>query len=86
MPPKRKKRKLVFGCTSKGGKQKQSRYNWAEARDAIGLPGANSQQITSALTIDMNSVPAGRSPLKKEVKAMLQQEKERSSYLELENE
>jgi hypothetical protein len=38
------------------------------------------------LTIDRNSVPAGRSPLKKEVKAMLQHEKERSSYLELENE
>ena len=82
----RGKRKSLFGRRIKGGKQKQSRYDYAAARESIGLPSANSQQITSAaISTDDNPTPSVRSPPKKVVKAMLQQEKLRSSQLESHN-
>jgi hypothetical protein len=56
------------------GKQKQSKYDYVAARESIGLPGANSQQITSAsMATDDNQTPSIRSPPKKVVKVMLQQ-------------
>ena len=82
----RGKRKSHFGRNIKGGKQKQSRYDYVAARESIGLPGTNSQQITSAsMATDDNPTPSIRSPPKKVVKAMLQQEKIRSSQLESHN-
>jgi hypothetical protein len=82
----RGKRKSLFGRRIKGGKQKQSRYDYAAARESIGLPSANSQQITSAaLSSDGNPTPSARSPPKKVVKALLKSEKLRSSQLESHN-
>jgi hypothetical protein len=82
----RGKKKSRFGCNTKGGKQKQSKYDYVAARESIGLPGANSQQITSAsMATDDNPTPSIRSPPKKVVKVMLQQEKLRSSQLESQN-
>ena len=82
----RGKRKSRFGRNTKGGKQKQSKYDYVAAREFIGLPGANSQQITSAsMATDDNPTPSIRSPPKKVVKAMPQQEKLRSSQLQSHN-
>jgi hypothetical protein len=82
----RGKKKSRFGCNTKGGKQKQSKYDYVAARESIGLPGTNSQQITSAsMATDDNPTPSIRSPPKKVVKVMLQQEKLQSSQLESQN-
>ena len=73
-PPKKPKGKL--SRSKRGGKQKQSSYNNAHARQACGLgPTAPSQQIKSAIDqATSNPIPnALRSPPKKEVKKKVKQ-------------
>ena len=83
-PPKRKKRSSCSLRTS-GGKQKQSNYNYAAAREEIGLPIANSQQVTSAaLQSGTNpQAPKTKSPVKRVIKAQLNRQQAKISKLEV---
>lgn len=83
-PPKRKKRSSCSLRTS-GGKQKQSNYDYAAAREEIGLPIANSQQVTSAaLQSGTNPrAPKTKSPVKRVIKAQLNRQQAKISKLEV---
>jgi hypothetical protein len=86
-PPKRKKTYSRNPQGAKGGKQKRSSYNFDAAREELGLSAnANAQVIASrAIADDVDPLnplpPAVKSPLKKEYKAMLREEREKSQNL-----
>jgi hypothetical protein len=86
-PPKRKKSFSRNPKGAKGGKQKRSSYDFDAAREELGLSAnANAQEIASRASADdvdpLNPLPpAVKSPLKKEYKAMLREEQEKSRNL-----
>ena len=69
-PPKRKRRSAYTRNIRGGnsGSNKRSTYNYAAAREELGMPDANSQQLTSELLASGPNprAPKGRSPLKRE--------------------
>lgn len=74
----RQKRKRSSGISrkAKGGQQKQTTFDYAAAREEIGIHNANSQQITS-YAIEAGPAPkAPRSPLKKVIKKQLKEKEE----------
>jgi hypothetical protein len=83
-PPKRKKRSSCSFRAS-GGKQKQSNYDYAAAREEIGAPTANSQQVTSAaLQSGTNPrAPKTKSLVKRVIKAQLNRQQSKITKLEI---
>ena len=77
-PPKRKK---SHSRKVKGGNKKRSSYDYSAARESLGLPtNATAQEISFHATAgdrlnDVDATPADKSPLKKEYKAMLFEER-----------
>ena len=84
--PTRPKRKKASSASRKarGNKNKRSRYNYAGARDALSLPSdATAQEIAFNVTPAGTTSTSGgdRSPLKKEYKAMLLEERSKNELL-----
>ena len=83
-PPKRKKSSAASRKT-RGNTNKRSKYDYAGARAALSLPSnANPQVIastSSATPTDHTAGAARSSPLKKEYKAMLFEERNRNKAL-----
>jgi hypothetical protein len=82
-PPKRKK---SHGRKVKGGNKKHTNYDYAAARETLALPAnATSQEIAHHATLgdrlNDNAVPAIKSPLKSEYKAMLMDERAKNEGL-----
>jgi chromosome segregation ATPase len=72
-PPKRKKRS-AHSRNVRGGNQKRTSFDYEEAREELGVPNANSQQIAAAeslQTVTNPRPPKIKSPLKAEVKKQL---------------
>jgi hypothetical protein len=82
-PPKRKKRSSCSRRKS-GGEQKQSNYDYAAAREEIGVPIANSQQVTSAALWSGTNprAPKTKSPVKRVIKAQLNRQRNKITKLE----
>lgn len=74
----RQKRKRSSGISRKpkGGNKKRSSFDYDAAREELGIPNANSQQITSHAMESGSNPRAPRSPLKKEIKRQLKQKEE----------
>ena len=83
-PPKRKKRSAL-SLRVRGSNKKRSSFNYNAAREELGVPNANSQQITSAaLSSGPNpQAPKGRSPTKREIKAQLAEKDSTINKLEV---
>ncbi len=83
-PPKRKKR-TTYSRHASGAKLKQSNYNFSAAREELGIPNANTQQIRSAAlqTGATPRAPKGKSPVKQVIKAHLTREQHKVTKLNL---
>jgi hypothetical protein len=81
--PKRKKRSS-YSLKASGAVQKQSNYDYATAREELGVPNANSQQIMSATleTGDNPRPPKNKSPVKRVIKAQLTRQRNKIAKLE----
>jgi hypothetical protein len=81
-PPKRKKRS-VHSRNVRGGKQKTTSFDYEEAREELGVPNANFQQIAAeSLQTGTNPRPPKiKSPLKAEVKKQLAQKELQNTKL-----
>ena len=82
-PPKRKKASAASRKT-RGNKNKRTRYDYAGAREALSLPSdATTQEIAFNVTPASASTASGgaRSPLKKQYKAMLLEERSKNDIL-----
>ena len=82
-PPKRKKRSALTLRVRRS--KKRSSFDYNAAREELGVPNANSQQITSAaLSSGPNPrAPKGRSPTKREIKARLAEKDSTINKLEV---
>ncbi len=77
MPPKPLKRKRKFGCNQRTNRnQKQSQFDYGNARELAGLETANSQQLVAAA-----NPPVAKSPLKPEYKERLKEEEAKTAQL-----
>jgi hypothetical protein len=74
--PKLPKRRKKLGRHDRGRDRKQSGFDHETARETIGLPDANAQEIARGL----DPAPA-KSPLKHEYKSMLLEEREKNAAL-----
>jgi hypothetical protein len=85
--PKRKKRS-VHSRGVRSGKRKRSGFDYNEAREELGLPNANSQQIAAEfLQAGANArPPKGKSPPKHEIKKQLVEKDKQITKLQLGNE
>jgi hypothetical protein len=85
--PKRKKRSS-YSLKASGAAQKQSNYDYAAAREELGVPNANSQQITSATleTGDNPRAPKTKSPPKRIIKGQLTRQQNKIAKLQFGNE
>lgn len=77
MPPKLPKRKRKFGRNQRTNRnQKQSRFDYANARELAGSETANSQQLVAAA-----NPPVAKSPLKSVYKERLKEEEAKTAQL-----
>ena len=77
MPPKPPKRKRKFGRNQRTNRnQKQSRFDYANARELVGSETANSQQLVAAA-----NPPVAKSPLKSVYKERLKEEEAKTAQL-----
>ena len=83
-PPKQKKR-TTYSRHASGVKLKQSNYSFSAAREELGIPNANTQQIRSAAlqTGATPGAPKGKSPVKQVIKAHLTREQHKVTKLNL---
>jgi hypothetical protein len=81
--PKRKKRSS-YSLKATGAVQKRSNYDYSAAREELGVPNANAQQIASAsLEIGDNPrAPKSKSPPKQVIKAQLTRQQNKITKLQ----